>query len=66
MTGPLPHVSYRLAGAALVPNSIELLGDGPKLNDQVCRKFLRLGLAALLPPQANEVVFVIAHDHAGI
>jgi hypothetical protein len=38
------------AGIALVPGTIELLGGGPKLHDQVARQVLRLGLATFLPP----------------
>jgi hypothetical protein len=55
-----------VASVALVPTSVELLSDGAELDDQIVREVLRLNLAALLARQANEVDFVVAHDHPGV
>jgi hypothetical protein len=43
-----------LAGVALVPAPVEVLGHGAELDDQVAGEVLRLDLAALLPPQAEQ------------
>ena len=49
-----------LAGVALVPVPVEVLGHGAELDDQVGREVLRLGLAALLAPQPEQGGFVVA------
>jgi hypothetical protein len=54
------------ASIALVPRAVELLGDGPKLHDEVAGQVLRLGLAPFLPPEADKGRFVIAHDDPGV
>ena len=54
------------AGIALVPGAIELLGCGPELHDEVAGQVLRLGLAPLLAPQADQGGFVAAHDDPGV
>jgi hypothetical protein len=54
------------AGVALVPAAIELLGGSPKLHDEVGGQVLRLGLAPLLPPEADQGRFVPAHDDPGV
>ena len=55
-----------LAGIALVPAPVEVLGDDPELDDEVAGKVLRLDLAALLPPQPHQGGLVIAHDDPGV
>jgi hypothetical protein len=54
------------AGVALVPGAIELLGGGPELHDEVAGQVLRLGLATLLAPEAEQDRFVAAHDNPGV
>ena len=66
MLNPLLHVLDGVAGVALVPASVEILGNGTELHDQVVREVFRFDLAALLPPQPNEIGFVIAQNHASI
>ena len=60
------HVVDDLAGVALVPVPVEVLGHGAELDDQVAGEVFRLDLAALLPPQPDQGGFVIAHDDPGI
>ena len=43
-----------LPGIALVPLPIEVFGHEPELDDEVARQVFRLGLAPLLPPEAEE------------
>ena len=38
----------------------------PELDDEVAGEVLRLGLAALLPPEAEQGGFVVAHDDPGV
>jgi len=44
-------ISDGAAGIALIPASVEVLGDLSKLHDEVAGEVLRLGLAAFLAPQ---------------
>ena len=44
------HVHDNLPGISLVPVPIELLGDRPKLDDEVPGEVLRLDLTPLLLP----------------
>ena len=55
-----------MAGVALVPAPVEVLGHGPELDDQVARQVLRLDLAALLAPEAQQGGLVVAHDDPGV
>src|SRR5665811_1124687 len=48
---PPLHVLDGVAGIALIPAPVEVLGHGPKLDDQIIREILRLDLSALLPPK---------------
>ena len=66
MLDPPLDVRDRLAGVALVPMPIEVLGDVPELDDEVARQVLGLGLAALLPPEPEQGRFVGAHDDPGV
>ena len=45
---------------------VEGLGDDPELDDEVAGKVLRLDLAALFPPEAEQGGLVIAHDDPGV
>ena len=60
------HLGDDLAGVALVPVPVEVLGHGAELDDQVVREVLGLDLAALFPPQAEQGGFVVAHDDPGV
>ena len=60
------HVRNDLTGIGLVPAPVQVLGHGPKLDDEVAGEVLRLGLAALLAPSRSSAVFVIAHDDSGV
>src|SRR5262249_21950941 len=44
----------------------ELLGGGPKLHDEVAGNVLRLNLAPLLAPKADQSRLVAAHDNPGV
>ena len=66
MLDPSLHVLDGMAGVALIPASVEVLGDRAKLNDQVVREIFWFDLAALFPPQPNEIGLVIAHNHPSI
>ena len=50
MSDMLLHVRDDLTGIGLVPAPVEVLRDGPELDDEVAGEVLRLGLAALLAP----------------
>ena len=60
------HLGDDLAGIALVPVPVEVLGHGAELDDQVVRQVLRLDLAALFPPQPEQGGFIVAHDDPGV
>jgi hypothetical protein len=49
LNSPL-HVLNAATGVALIPASVEVLGHGPELYDEVVREVFRLDLAALLAP----------------
>ncbi len=66
MANALLHVLDVLPGAALEPATVQLLGHRAELNDQVLREIRRRQLAALFPPQPDEVFLIVAHDDAGI
>jgi hypothetical protein len=60
------HVLDGVAGVALVPLAIEVLGHDPELDDEVAREVLRPDLAAFFLPEADQGLFVLAHDDAGV
>jgi hypothetical protein len=60
------HVFDDLTGIALVPAPIEVFGREAELDDQVAGQVLRLDLASLFPPEAQEGPFVVPHDDAGV
>ena len=60
------HLGDDLAGIALVPVPVEVLGHGAELDDQVAGQVLGLDLAALLPPEPEQGGLVVAHDDPGV
>ena len=60
------HLGDDLAGIALVPVPVEVLGHGAELDDQVAREVLGLDFAALFPPEPEQGGFVVAHDDPGV
>jgi hypothetical protein len=63
---PPLHILDGVAGIALVPPPIEVLGDRSELDDQVVGQVLCHDLAPLFPPQPSERGLVVTHDNAGI
>ena len=59
MAQDVPHPP---ASVALIPGSIEVLGDASELHDQVAGQVLRLRLAPFLPPQPDQGGLVRPHD----
>ena len=55
-----------LPGIELVPAPVKILGDRPKLDNEVPREVLRLDLPAFLPPQPHQGDLIIAHDDPGV
>jgi hypothetical protein len=55
-----------MAGIELVPMPVKVLSHDPELDDEVAGGVLGLDFAALLSPEAEQRVFVIAHYDAGI
>ena len=60
------HLGHDLAGVALVPVPVEVLGHGAELDDQVVGQVFGLDLAALLPPEPEQGGLVVAHDDPGV
>ncbi len=60
------HLGDDLAGVALVPVPVEVLGHGAELDDQVGREVFGLDFAALFPPQPQQGGLVVAHDDPGV
>ena len=60
------HVRDDLPGIGFVPAPVQLLGDGPKLDDEVAGEVLWLNLTAFLAPKAQQGGFVVAHDDSGV
>ena len=63
---PPLHLLDGVTGVALIPAPVEVLGCGAELDDQAAGEVLGLNFAALLPPQPNEIGFVVAHDDPGV
>ena len=59
-------IAEDLAGVAFEPVPVERLGDHPELDDEIAGEVLRLDLAALLAPEAEQGGFIIAHDDPGV
>ena len=66
MLDPPLHVRDGVAGVTLIPAPVEVLGDRPKLHDQIVGQILRLELAAFFAPEPEQGGFVAAHDYPGI
>ena len=66
MADLLLHIGDNLPGTGLVPAPVQLLGDEPKLDEEVARQILGLDLATFLSPQPQKRGFVLAHDDPGI
>jgi hypothetical protein len=66
MHDPPLHVADGTSGVALIPAPVELFRHRTELDDQVVGKILGFDLTALLPPQPNEIGFVVTHDYPGI
>jgi hypothetical protein len=66
MEHPPLHLGDDLAGIALIPVPVELLGDGAELDNEVSREILGLDFAAFLPPEPEQGVPVVAHDDPGV
>ena len=62
----LLNVADDLTGVELEPLPIEVLRHLAELHDEIARKVLRFGLAALLPPEADKCRLVAAHNGAGV
>ena len=60
------HVADDLAGVGLVPAPVEVLGRDAELDDEIAGEVLRLDLAALLLPEAEQGGLIAAHDDAGV
>jgi hypothetical protein len=50
MLDALFYIFDGVAGVALIPAPVEVLGRGAELDDQIFAEILRLDLTALLPP----------------
>ena len=59
-------VGDHLPGIGLIPAPIEVLGHHPKLDDEIAGQILRLGLAALFPPEPEQRLLITAHDDPGV
>ena len=55
-----------MAGLALVPGVVELLGHYAELDDELAGQVGRANLAAFFLPKTDQGIFVPAHDDAGI
>jgi hypothetical protein len=54
------------AGIALIPVSIEVLGDSSELHGEVAGEVFRADFSSLLSPEADESSFIIAHNDSGV
>jgi hypothetical protein len=66
MLNPALDVGDDAPGVALVPSTVERLGGDAELDDEIVAQILRLGLAALFLPQADQRRLVPAHDDPGV
>ena len=66
MDNPLLDGSDFLAGLSLDPAAVQIFGDEPQLDDQLTREVQTCLLTALLPPECEERLLVLAHDDPGI
>jgi hypothetical protein len=66
MTNAPLHIRQHLSGIGLIPPSVQFLSRDAKLYDEIAGQVLRLDLAPLLPPEAEEGGLVVAHDDPGV
>ena len=66
MTNPGLDILDDMAGRALVPVPIEVLGHEPELHHEVPGEVLRLGLAPLFAPEAKQGGLIAAQDDPGV
>jgi hypothetical protein len=66
MPEPVLNAFNGLPGVALVPIPVEGFGHETELDDEVAGEVLRLELAPLFLPEAEEGGFVAAHDDPGV
>ena len=66
MADPSLHILDCITRAALIPGSVELLGNAAELDDKVLAEVLRFDLASLLPPEPEKPCLVVAHDDPGV
>src|SRR5262249_28225056 len=59
-------ISDSSAGIPLIPASVEVLGDLPKLYDEIAGEVLRAHFSALLAPKPNEGRLVVTHNDASV
>jgi hypothetical protein len=59
-------ISDGAAGIALIPASVEVLGDFSELHAEVAGEVLRANFSPLLAPEPNEGCFVAPHDDPGV
>ena len=62
----LLHVPDGLPRIGLVPAPVEVLGHGPKLDNQVAGEVLRFDFTTLLTPKAKEGRLSLSHNGAGV
>ena len=66
MDGVALDVRDAVAGVLLIPAAVEVFGDQAELDDQDVREIEAGDFTALFLPQAQQCLFVLAHDDAGI
>ena len=62
----LLDIGDHLSGIGLVPAAIKVLRGEPELDNKIAGQILRLDLAALLAPEADQSSFIVAHDDPGV
>jgi hypothetical protein len=60
------HVCNDLTGIGLEPASVQLLGNGAKLDNEVAGEVLWLSLAAFLAPEPLQSIIVVSHNDSGV
>jgi hypothetical protein len=62
----LLDIDYPMTAIGLEPMPIQVLGDLSKLDDEIARQILWLGLTALLTPELKQSSVIIPHDDPGV
>ena len=60
------HVTQHLTSTGLIPAPVQVLSCKPELNNEITRQVFRLDFAPLLPPEADNRLFILAHYDPGI